>query len=208
MSTNIILVNRALRQLGEYAITSFDEQTEVAETCSIILPGTVSFLLTAHPWRFAMAKAQLARESTAPISGWRYSFALPAELLMLRTVFSSSGEGASPLLEYEMQSGRLLANHDALWIDYVQNKDPGTWPAWFFRLATDALSADLAVAVGAGVTMAELFHKRAFGTPQEGMSGGGMRFARTQDSQQQPARPMSSFPLAEARGGNGAFDRW
>lgn len=201
MSSAVILVNRALRQLGEYSITSLDEQTELAETCNLILPGTVAFLLTAHSWRFAMGKAQLARLEEPPISGWRYAFALPPDLLVPRAVFDTDADQAAPLLEYELQDGRLLAQPDAIWLDYTRDKDPGTWPAWFFHLAADALAADLAVAVGAGVTMAELFHKRAYGTPQEAMSGGGMRLARTIDAQQQPARAMSSFPLAEARGG-------
>ncbi len=37
----------------------------------------------AHPWRFAMTRAALTVDSTAPVFGWLYRYALPADFMRI-----------------------------------------------------------------------------------------------------------------------------
>lgn len=200
--TDIALTKQALARLGEYGIDSFDEGTDLANTANQIVPSTVRWLLTMHPWRFTMTKARLARLADAPLNEWTWQHALPPDRLMVRAIRTSGTAGAPPLREYEIFGNRVASHHEDLWCDYQQEQDPATWPAYFYQLALTALAAELAVPIGAGTTAAQLFHQKAFGTPSEAMNGGLMRQARTQDSQQQPPQLMTDFPLLQARWGN------
>lgn len=195
------LCNQALRMLGDYEIASFDEGTDQAQTVSLLYGDTIRLILAAHPWRFTLRKVQLAQVAGAPISEWTWQHALPADRLALRALFQGPQPGASLVEGYEIFENRVLSNVSAVWADYQVEIDAGLFPAWFQGLARCALAADFAMAVGAGATAAELFHRRAYGGPAEAMAGGLMGFARRLDSQQQPPQRIQDFPLIRARFG-------
>lgn len=197
----VALCNEALRLLGEAAIASFDDGTDMAETCATLHDSTIRALLAGHPWRFTMAKVQLARLVEAPLNEWRCAHALPPDRLQLRQVFTSGAVGATPLLAYEVFEGRLFSNHDDLWCDYQRVAEPASWPAPFRHLARYALAADLAVPVTASASMAQAMRQVAFGAPSERGNGGLMAAARLADSQQQPPQAITDFPLIAARFG-------
>lgn len=202
MTTSAVaLCNGALRLLGAEALTSFDEGSELAETCNIIYATTVRGLLSRHPWRFTMAKAQLSRLADPPTNEWRHQFAQPADMMVLRHLFPTSAIRATPVRDYEIFESRICANEPALWADYQRETDPATWPPHFAELARAALASDLAMAVTNSTSAAEMWRGRAYGTPQEAGNGGLMRAARTVDAQQQPPAPMYDFPLLAARHG-------
>lgn len=198
------LCNQALRMLGEYGIASFDEGTDQATTVSLIYADTIRLLLTTHPWRFTLRKAQLARLTQAPLTEWRYQHALPADSLALRALYPTASPGAAVVPDYEIFANHVVSNTLDIWADYQVEIDAGLFPAWFQALARCALAGDFAMAVGAGSTSAEAFHRRAFGTPSENLMGGLMGQARRLDSQQQPPQRIRDFPLIAARfGGSG-----
>lgn len=201
---DIDLANQALRLLGEFAITAFDDGTALADTAGLLQLATVRQMLTAHPWRFTMAKAPLARLTDAPTTEWRYQHALPPDMLVLRALRDTAAVGANPLLQYELFDGRAYSDSLELWADYQRWVDPGYWPPTFYAAARYALAADYAVAVGASASVADLFHRRAYGTPQENGRGGLFGIAARADSQQQPPQAMHDFPLITARQGG----RW
>jgi hypothetical protein len=200
---DIQLANEALRKLGEMSITSLDEGTDLAETVNLLQVPLTTHLLTCHPWRFTMQKAQLARLSETPVNEWQYTHAKPAGCIMLRALYPSGAVGAQPLREFELFDDRILSNVETLWADFQTDKDPATWPAYFRALATNALAAEFAIPVGASASAADLYGRRAFGTPQEIGEGGLMRQAKRLDSQQQPPQQIRDFPLAAARSGRG-----
>jgi hypothetical protein len=197
----VALCNEALRLLGEAAITGFDDGTDMAQSCATLYDSTIQALLAGYPWRFTMAKVQLAKLAEAPLNEWRSAHALPPDRLVLRQVFTSNAVGAPPLLAYEIFEGRLFSNFDELWCDYQRDADPATWPAPFRQLARYALAADLAVPVTASVGMAQAMRQVAFGAPSERGNGGLMAAARLADSQQQPPQAITDFPLIAARFG-------
>lgn len=203
----VTLCNQALRMLGEFGIASFDEGTDQATTVSLIYADTVRLLLTMHPWRFTLKKARLARLTEIPVSEWQHQHALPPDSLALRALYPAGTPGAPTVERYEIFERSVLSNTLDLWADYQAEIDAGLFPAWFQGLARCALAADFAMAVGAGSTAAELFHRRAYGNPQDSMAGGLMGVARRMDSQQQPPQQITDFPLTQARFGGASTRR-
>jgi hypothetical protein len=197
--TEITLANSALRLLGEFGVAALDEGTDLAETIQLIQRDTVRALLTEHPWRFTMRKAQLARLADAPINEWTHAHSLPADRLTVRAMRPSSAATKDVVTEYEIFDNRVYSHQQDIWCDYQVDVDPGAWPPYFTNLVRNALAADFAMAVGAGPTAGQYFHQRAFGSPSEGRGGGLMQTARRIDSQQQPPQRILSNPLLSAR---------
>jgi hypothetical protein len=197
--TDIALTNQALRLLGEFSVASFEEGTDLSESCNQIVPTTIRALLVKYPWRFTMRKVQLARLTEAPLTEWAYQHAMPADQIFIRAV--RPGSSAAPADAWEIFENRILSNHQILYCDYQVEIDSAAWPAWFTELARCALAADLAVAVGAGNTLGDYFYRRAYGSPLENGAGGLMRQARHLDSQQQTPQALGATPLVTARWG-------
>jgi hypothetical protein len=204
MSTpKVELVNQALRLIGAEAITSFDEQTDLAATCSSLFDDTVRALLAAYPWRFTLVKAQLSRLTDAPPNEWTYQHALMPDQLVLRQLFPSATVGARPVADYEVFGARVYSDQPELWADYQVERDPAVWPPYFRNLARHALAAVLAIPVAESAERADFYDRKAHGSPSEGRTGGLMGEARRLDAQQQPAQRMEDFPLLVARHGGG-----
>lgn len=203
VTPDLALTNGALRLLGEVTLTALDEGSEIAETANLLYADTVRHLLAAHPWRFTLRKARLARLLEPPIGEWPHAHALPAGRLALRQLFPAATPGAAPVREYELFEDRVLSSHPDLWADFQAAPDPAAWPPWFTELARTALAAAFAIPIAASSTYAQLFHQRAFGTPSEAGQGGLLRAARTADSLQQPNQAIGDFPLVAARFGGG-----
>ncbi|MBR0653296.1 hypothetical protein GXW78_26825 [Roseomonas terrae] len=197
----ITLASAALRLLGEVSIAALDEGSDLAETVQRLQEDTVKALLIEHPWRFTMRKAQLARVSDDPINEWTYAHGLPVPRLGIRAMRSSAGPGDSLVRQYEVFDNRVYSHSPNLWCDYQTEVPPGAWPPYFYNLVRNALASDFAVPVGAGTSAAEMYHRRAFGTPSENRNGGLMGVAKRLDSQQQPPQQVTDFPLLAARFG-------
>lgn len=198
----VALCNEALVRLGEAEISSFDDGTALARSCARIYPTVADAALAGYPWRFTLTKARLARQLRAPAGEWLYAHALPADLMVLRGVFPSAA-ATRQVAEYELFEGQVYSGAPDLWADYQRGIQPELWPATFRAAIVAALAADLAIPVAASSALADLWHRRAFGTPSEGGGGGLMGQARRVDSQQQPPQRIGDFPLILARFGGG-----
>lgn len=193
------LCNQALRLLGDTAITSFDEGTDLAATCSTLYGETARAALQSYPWRWTLAKARLARLADAPASEWTHQHALPPDRLTLRQLFPSAAPGAAAVQDYELFGDRVLSHAPDLWADYQRETDPETWPPAFRLLMRYALAAELAVPVTSSTTQADYWTRAAYGSPAEARGGGQMRVCRQLDSAQQPPQIISDYPLIRAR---------
>lgn len=195
----VALCNEALLMLGDTTITSFDDQSDLAESCARLYTTTVAGLLAEHPWRFTLGKVRLARLAEPPLNEWTHAHALPADRLTIREISASGAVGARPLHAYEIFEGRVFSDQADLWCDYQRNVDPANWPPVFRALARHALAADLAVPVTGSASLAAEMRRVAFGP--SGDNGGILAKARRVDSQQQPPQAITEFPLITARFG-------
>jgi hypothetical protein len=110
MNNTTDLANYALAHLGEAKISDIDDSNSAAaRTCRQFMATTIDKVLRAHRWNCAIKRAMLARQTTAPISGYPYAYALPAGFLRLLEV---NGEPAGRSEErFEIEAGKRLLLH-------------------------------------------------------------------------------------------------
>ena len=78
---SIELCSSALVKLGADGISSFEDGTAEARVAARLYPITRDGMLSAHPWTFATAQADLPRLVAAPLSDFSYAFQLPNDFL-------------------------------------------------------------------------------------------------------------------------------
>lgn len=77
------ICNRALQRLGAKRIVSLTQDTPNARSCNVAYAALRDAELRSNPWNFAIARAQLAASSTAPLFGKAYAYPLPSDFLRL-----------------------------------------------------------------------------------------------------------------------------
>ncbi len=83
MVSKVEICNYALQELGSGTITSLNEGTTAANECNLRYDSARRALLSMHQWNFAIKRASLNRQVTAPAFGYNYQFTLPADFLYL-----------------------------------------------------------------------------------------------------------------------------
>lgn len=84
MASETGIANRALQRLGAARITALDDtSTTNSRACNVAYEPLRDALLRAHPWSFAIARASLAADSTAPAFGPAYQYAWPTTAMRI-----------------------------------------------------------------------------------------------------------------------------
>lgn len=203
MATDISICSQALLKLGAKEITSFSDGTDRSKICANVYPDLRKGLLGLHDWWFCMQKTELSRETAAPENEWTYSFLLPSGLGAdgPTAVFNDNAVGADPIIEFEVFAGRVYANASRIWIDYKFEAAEATWPTWFVQLAIAAVCAEIAYAITDQANVAQTWHSRAYGTPQEAGLGGLVATSMTLNAQHQSVTSVASDDLITVRNG-------
>jgi hypothetical protein len=140
MATSVIeICNNALLDLGEEAIMSLGGESKAAGLCNHRWPAVRDAVLRAHPWNCAMAQAELAAGTAAPLWKWEYQYVLPTDFLRITQLVGGDG---TCIPEWEIQGGIILCNEAApIYISYVRRE---TDPRKYDALLGETLSARLA----------------------------------------------------------------
>lgn len=156
MASEVDVANRALSKLGADRITAMTDNTKGARAMLARFSLLRDAELEAHPWRFAIKRAELPALSTAPVYGYARAFQRPADDLRplmaggypvdsrMVGVMVRTGRGmVQPI--YEIVGRTIETDLSApLEYDYVrQVTNAGDFPALFVealacRLAMDA----------------------------------------------------------------------
>jgi hypothetical protein len=143
------VANIALIALGESRITALSDADERARVLNDLFAPAVEAVLEAHPWNAAIKRVQLAQDATAPVFGYSYRYALPADLLR---ILNDDTRNDPPIREttisdteigWKREGQFLLSNESTLKIRYIADIAIGLMPramakAIAFRLAADA----------------------------------------------------------------------
>lgn len=152
--TDIDIVNGALSLLGESFITSFDDESYAARLATQLYAGERDELLTQYNWGFATTRAILAPDATAPLFGFTYRFAPPADMLRLRGLYDSwdtynqvnySGSRQT----HKIEDGYILADDNPLYVFYIKRI---TDPSKFEPLFAKALQWSFALSIALPLT--------------------------------------------------------
>ncbi len=98
------ICNLALNQLSEQEIGGLTESSKPARLCNRYFEQSRDELCRAYDWNFASSRVVLAQLAETPLMNWDFTYALPADFLMLR---DKENYGL-----YRIEDGKLLSNLD------------------------------------------------------------------------------------------------
>lgn len=165
MTAEVDICNLALTRLGHSQISALDEGTKASDLCTLHYPIARDAVLRAHPWNFAIARANLALSGTTPNHEYSYQHALPSGpspaycLKVLRTSWEASGFSGAAVygfaglvggyewpLPYRIEGRYLLSNETAVSIEYIGRvTDPNQFDALFTDLLAQRLAGEVAL---------------------------------------------------------------
>ncbi len=201
-TTDVDICARALVLLGNKPVDSLEGDDDKTVACKNIYDLVRDVVLTHHPWRFTMAKFNLAQLTAAPVNEFEFAYQLPAERInhSPRAVYNSTDDLARPITKgWDVFEDKVFAQFEPLIIDIQVDQAEARWPPHVVTFATFALAAMLAEAVTDQTDKAKMWHLAAFGTPSENMKGGYSQVARVQDGQGRPTPAIEDFSLLEVR---------
>lgn len=134
-TTKVSICNAALSAIGDKGITSFDENTAIAERCRNLYDSTRRALLRDHTWSCAKKRAVLAPVSTYPAFGYSHAFPLPRDYLRIITPNTEC---------YEVENRHILANAEQINLEYIfDNDNEETWDSLLVEAMTLKMTAKL-----------------------------------------------------------------
>jgi hypothetical protein len=144
--TTVDICNLALAMLGEDRITSLEDESSVAELCSVNWAGARDFVLAARPWSFAIVRRSLAAAAEAPEWGPSNAFPLPSSVLRVL----SAGDGTYELEDWRVEGRQVVATFDGpVMVRCIERvEDPGQFSPGFEQ----ALAAYLAYVIAVPLT--------------------------------------------------------
>lgn len=107
------IVNMALRHLGSERVNSINDDEKGAEVMLDFYDISRKSALEAHPWNFAIKRANLSRLNSTPEFGYAYEYQLPADCLR---VLKEENDN-----RFEREGRVLLTNEDKLEIIYISD---------------------------------------------------------------------------------------
>jgi hypothetical protein len=163
------VINRALQLIAADTISDPDEDSASARAAKLEYDGVVRSELSAYPWSFAKAQAQLAQDADAPLFKFARSFTVPTDFLRLveldnRWVFTIDRQqvDVNPLPPYEIQGRAILTDFAApLLIGYNRDVAENTtiWHPLFEDVVVAAMAMVLANPLAKSTTQVELAAK-------------------------------------------------
>lgn len=158
MASSTSICNLALTRIGHEPVLSLDEDSKAARMCTLHYSETLEFMLRAHPWNFAVRRAELAQLVSTPEFEYTYQYTMPADCLkVLRTEDDSLGYVTDYRLESTAGGERVMVTDaSTVKIEYVASvTDPNLMDALFRDAFAARLAAELAVAMTDNSAMTE-----------------------------------------------------
>jgi hypothetical protein len=133
---------------------SLGDNSKAAGLCNHRWPAVRDAVLRAHPWNCAMAQAELAAGTAAPLWKWEYKYVLPTDFLRVIRVVGADG---TEVLEWEIQSGIILCDEEPpLFISYVRREtDPKKYDALLAETLSARMAATLAYPLSGSTALAQ-----------------------------------------------------
>ena len=136
--TAVDCCNSALQRVGASTILSLSDNSPEARACSVAYDSNRRDELRKHPWNFAVKRAVLAPDATAPAFDYKYAFTLPTDCVRLL-------RPPTPDLDWQIEGGKILTNDGStLYVRYLSDiTDPTLWDPSFYNVVAGALAIDI-----------------------------------------------------------------
>ena len=163
---SINIINRALIKMGQPTISSTAQEPN-GRLYGLVYEDVRDWLLAAHPWRFAIKRAILARDEEKPISGFAYAYTLPSDFL---TLYSFGETYKTPNLSdnivksderYSIEGDKILCDvPEKLYITYVARvENPRQFSIWFKEALVTKLAAEFTPRLKQSATLAKAYNE-------------------------------------------------
>lgn len=208
---NIDVCNAALAAFGGGSITDFNEISDLAEMCRLIVPMHIDLCLQSQAWRMNAVTRQLQRitftpEDPQPPNGFRYGFAYPAEALRGPFKVRNQRDVRGGLnRDFTTEGRRLYCDREQVFADFVIRLPPGQWGPTFQAFVIMAVAAELVVPVTHDTALAGEMRVLAWGPPSADKRGGLAAKVLAEDLQTHPGPEASGTddPLTAAHHSGG-----
>ncbi|MGL4490518.1 MAG: hypothetical protein ACRCU5_13860 [Rhizobiaceae bacterium] len=166
------IVNAALIELGLPPSFSTDDTTQIGSIIQVQWPRAIARCFGLHDWFWCRRTSRLTRLSEAPTTGFSYQFQLPGDMLGAPLRVSASADCRHPVRNFRLEAGTLHSDCPEIWLRCKVKLDPRDWDDQFADCFAVALASMLAVPVKQDEDLAYSLSAKAFGSPQERMTGG------------------------------------
>lgn len=162
MATDVTIVNAALIRLGETTVTALSDDTKPGRLANAIYADLRDAVTRAHPWNFALARAELTANASAPTWGYANAYDLPGDPNHCLRVLAVDGEDEQAG-RWTVEGRQILSNLSSpIRIIYLRRiSDPADTDPLFREALSARLARELAEALGKSTSlqqaMAELY---------------------------------------------------
>ena len=150
MTTDIDMSSNALMLIGDTPINALSE----SPAANNLYAQTYEYVLSEHPWSFAMKELYLSRLTATPDpeTGYQYAFQIPPDSIRLWAVM--------PTVNYRIVGEFLYANADKLLARYTYKVSETALPPHIIEAIEYKLAAKFAIAVAEDENKSMLFENK------------------------------------------------
>lgn len=149
MSSVTDICNQALSKVGDELISCLTDSSKQARYCRMLYQPTRDAVLRAHPWNFAIERAELAQLSAVPAYEYTYQYKLPTDCLRVLQMEDVD-------MVFKIEGGKLLADEGTAKIKYIKRvTDSALFDSLFIAALSARLAAEMAVPLADSKTLAE-----------------------------------------------------
>lgn len=176
MATDVTIVNAALIRLGETTITALSDDTKPARLANAIYGDVRDAVTRAHPWNFALARAELTANANAPTWGYDNAYDLPGDPDHCLRVLTIEGEDEHAG-RWTVEGRQILSNLSApIQITYLRRiSEPDDTDPLFREALSARLARELAEPLGKSTSLQQAMAE---------FYGAKLREARSADGQE------------------------
>jgi hypothetical protein len=129
MASKTEIGNRMLTKIGQPRVSNFEtDNSSAAMAVNVIYEAVLKSTLQMYPWNFAIKRAPLAPDVTAPAWGFLSAFPVPSDCLQLLEIKDD--------VEYQIEGGKILCDEgNVIYIKYISYvTDASLYPPIFVEL--------------------------------------------------------------------------
>ncbi len=156
MTSDIDVINVALRRMGSARIVSLTDGSAEANVANDLYSEVLDDLLRQHAWNFATKRAKLAQLSEVPTFEFDHAYTMPANWIRTISVHpNSAGAGTMFYREEHLDDKRVIVTSaDEVYLRYiVRITDPNLMPPDFRNAFSMILARDFSIVLGSSNTM-------------------------------------------------------
>jgi len=143
------ICNQALARIGQEPISDYLEDSKTGRVCRSFYESILDEVLRMHPWKCALAQAELAQLADTPSFDWDYAYQLPASPWCLRVL-----QLEVPDYEFTVHGRKLLCNYETAKILYVKRvTETAELDPWLVRVLVARLAAELSEPIAQSETL-------------------------------------------------------